>query len=139
MSDICPTCGCPEGINGHDVFHRQIDELKAKLTFKQYDEWAITTAVYPGIGHGTLYPVLGLGGETGEVLEVWKKIIRDNSSELNRESRERIKKELGDVLWYVKMCAHEIGSSLEEVAQANIDKLNLRRQKGTIHGSGSDR
>jgi NTP pyrophosphatase (non-canonical NTP hydrolase) len=48
-------------------------------------------------------------------------------------------KELGDVLWYVAASAAEIGSSLEEIALANANKLLSRNARGKIGGSGDDR
>jgi len=44
----------------------------------------------------------------------------------------KLKLELGDVLWYLNRCAIEIGSSLEEIAALNIEKLNERKEAGTI-------
>lgn len=69
---------------------------------------------------------LGLSGEAGEVTELIKKHV-GHGHDLNRE---HMKKELGDVLWYVAECAALAGFTLEEVAQANIDKLSARYPEG---------
>ena len=50
-----------------------------------------------------------------------------------------IKKELGDVLWYISNLCNEFNFELEEVALQNLEKLNLRAAKGKISGSGDDR
>jgi NTP pyrophosphatase (non-canonical NTP hydrolase) len=56
------------------------------------------TALYPNVGNNFIYPTLGLCGETGEVAEKIKKIIRDNNSIADLERINDIKKELGDVM-----------------------------------------
>jgi NTP pyrophosphatase (non-canonical NTP hydrolase) len=55
------------------------------------------------------------------------------------ERREKIVKELGDVLWYAAQLSTELGMDLGEVAQRNIEKLSARRVANLIHGEGSDR
>lgn len=83
--------------------------------------------------------VLGLVGEAGEVAEKYKKVIRDKKGIINDEDRDLIVKELGDVLWYTAMLAKYLGVSFEEVAQANINKLSSRKERGTQRGSGDNR
>ena len=55
------------------------------------------------------------------------------------ESKLAIKKELGDVLWYLSNLCTEFNFSLDEVASKNLEKLKLRAAKGKISGSGDDR
>jgi len=50
-----------------------------------------------------------------------------------------VAKELGDVLWYVAMSAWEIGYSLEDIAVLNTEKLESRKKRGVINGSGDNR
>jgi NTP pyrophosphatase (non-canonical NTP hydrolase) len=76
----------------------------------------------------------GLGGEAGEVLENLKKYVRDGTLDVVK-----LKKELGDVLYYLTTIGRTFGFSLEEIMQANIDKLTNRLAKGTMRGSGDDR
>jgi NTP pyrophosphatase (non-canonical NTP hydrolase) len=71
---------------------------------------------------------LGLMGEAGEVTDCIKKILFHGHS--IEESRERLKKELGDLLWYAATIATTAGLTLEEVAQTNIDKLWARYPEG---------
>jgi len=84
------------------------------------------------------YDGLGLG-EAGEVQGKIKKIIRDNGGYIGAESRIEIKKELGDILWYVASMCDNLGIKMEDVAQGNIEKLQGRRDRGTLHGSGDNR
>tara|TARA_Y100001937_G_C7100982_1_gene322485 strand:+ start:137 stop:451 length:315 start_codon:yes stop_codon:yes gene_type:complete len=78
---------------------------------------------------------LGLVGESGEVAEKIKKCIRDN----HEPNKMEIIKELGDVLFYVTALANHIGSDLETVAIHNIVKLQDRKSRNKIQGSGDDR
>jgi NTP pyrophosphatase (non-canonical NTP hydrolase) len=108
------------------------------MTLNDYQKKAIITAIYPSL-YAVVYPALGLSGEAGEVAEKVKKIIRDKSGVVDEATKEAIKKELGDVLWYVSALSRDLGFTLEEVAQANIDKLTKRHQENKIHGEGDDR
>jgi NTP pyrophosphatase (non-canonical NTP hydrolase) len=83
--------------------------------------------------------VLGLVGEAGEVAEKMKKIIRDNNGEVTEEKKQEIKKELGDVLWYIGAMCSELKISMDEVAQMNIEKLFSRKDRGVLHGDGDNR
>jgi NTP pyrophosphatase (non-canonical NTP hydrolase) len=85
------------------------------------------------------YPALGLAGEAGEVAEHAKKAIRDDGGMLSGERRQAMAKELGDVLWYVSQLASELGLELEDVAQANLEKLLSRQRRGVLSGSGDER
>ena len=73
-----------------------------------------------------MFPVLGLVGEAGEVAEKIKKVLRDNEGKIEEEQKKEIKKELGDVLWYLSQLATELGLSLTDIA-AYID-LSLRNR-----------
>ncbi len=86
-----------------------------------------------------MYPTLGLSGETGEIAEKVKKIIRDDQGVITDEKRDQIAKEAGDVLWYLSQLATEIDYSLEDIAQMNLDKLASRAARGVLSGSGDNR
>lgn len=81
-----------------------------------------------------IYPTLGLVGEAGEFADKVKKIIRDGQPNYTD-----LALELGDVLWYLAICAEYIGMDLEDIMQMNVDKLNARRANDTVHGSGDHR
>lgn len=110
------------------------------LTFTAYQDGAKKTAVYPGRGEGNwIYPALGLAGESGEICEKIKKAMRDDGGKMTDERRDAIKKELGDVLWYLATMCSELGVSLEQVASDNLAKLAARQASGKLHGSGDNR
>ena len=111
------------------------------MHLNEYQQRASTTAIYPGQGAmlGVLYCALGAAGEAGELANIVKKIIRDNDSVLTLEATDAIIKEVGDCLWYLAMIAKEINISLDYIADTNLKKLTLRKERNTLHGSGDNR
>ena len=103
-----------------------------------YQQVAKTTAIYPR-EQAIIYPTLGLTGEAGEVANKVKKIIRDGTNKNNENLVQEIAAEIGDCLWYISVLADDIGVKLSDIANSNLEKLENRKKKGTIHGSGDDR
>jgi len=115
-----------------------MDEVRRPLmiTISDYQDKAATTAVYPK-ERGVEYTTLGLVGEAGEIANKVKKVMR---GDYDRDAlREMLAGEIGDVLWYLAMLAEELGIDLGDIAQANLDKLASRKDRGVITGSGDDR
>jgi NTP pyrophosphatase (non-canonical NTP hydrolase) len=108
------------------------------MDLAEYQQLSRRTAEYPRDAW-LAYPALGLAGEAGEVAEHAKKAIRDDHGTITHERRAAMSKELGDVLWYVAQLASELDLELEEIAQANLNKLLSRQQRGVLSGSGDDR
>ena len=109
------------------------------MTFEEYQRQSRKTANYPSIGQIYVYPTLGLTGQSGEVAEKVKKIFRDDGGVLTPERREEIKKELGDVLWYVAQLCTDMNLSMDEVAWFNLQKLFSRQERKQIFGDGDNR
>jgi NTP pyrophosphatase (non-canonical NTP hydrolase) len=110
------------------------------MTFEEYQKEAQKTAKYPKIdGKGYLYPVLGLAGESGEVLEKIKKVFRDKGGQISDQTKFEIIRELGDVLWYLAQISTELGVSFEDVAKENLNKLFSRLERDKISGDGDNR
>lgn len=113
------------------------------MTLDEYQEKAKETAQY-GL-EGQDYVLWGLVNEAGEVAGVIKKYIRgdydnpDDEGQAYKTMREKISKELGDVMWYLSACAHEFNFTLDEIAQMNLDKLADRKERGVIKGNGDER
>lgn len=77
---------------------------------------------------------LGLAGEVGEVMELLKKRVRDGTfDEVN------LKKELGDVAYYWARLCKAFGLLPSDVLKANYEKIEGRKRRGTMRGSGNDR
>jgi len=81
--------------------------------------------------------VMGLLAEAGEVAGVFQKLMRGDYP--LTEASARLYRELGDVLWHISEIANDNGWSLEEIMKDNIDKLESRRLRNAIVGSGDNR
>lgn len=106
------------------------------MYLNDYQAHAKEYAIYPK-ENGVHYTMHGLTSEVGEVADKVKKSMRDGWPALML--REEVKKELGDVLWYVAMMAHEFDLKLMDVAVGNIAKLNDRKIRSKLTGSGDNR
>lgn len=113
------------------------------MNIDEYSKKALSTLTsdheFGDISAQLMASVLGLADESGEVLGKFKKLLRDKKGKLSEEDKKEILKEIGDVLWYVNTVSHLLGSSLEEVARMNNDKLLSRKDRGMIKGSGDNR
>lgn len=110
------------------------------MTFEEYQKGALTTVISTGDEFkDLLHWVLGINGEAGEVAEKVKKIIRDKGGVVSEEDKKELAKELGDVLWYLAVFADHLGVSMDDIAQANLDKLASRKKRGVLGGSGDNR
>lgn len=110
------------------------------MELNEYQKKALTTALYPE-KHKIVYSALGLGNEAGEVMGKIKKWLRGDDGEgaMSSERKEALKGELGDVLWYLAVLAHDLDLSLDEIAKANVEKLQSRKDRGIIKGDGDKR
>lgn len=108
---------------------------KSMITATAYQEQAKTTAIFPP-ERALEYLTLGLVGEAGEVANKIKKVIRDKKI---FRSEVEIASEIGDVLWYCAMLADYLDTNLGKIMEDNIDKLQSRKSRGTLGGSGDRR
>ena len=97
------------------------------MTINEYQKLAMTT-LNPELSEKDVLinGVMGLCGESGEAIDIVKKWLAQGH-ELDRE---KLKKELGDICWYVAETSTALGLDLEDVMQANIDKLKKRYPEG---------
>lgn len=97
----------------------------------------IAASVQKDTAKGLAYLIPGLAAEAGEVAGKYAKIIRDGGeSELFELS---VAQELGDVLWFVDRIAANLGYTVSDIQQLNVNKLLSRQRRGTIEGSGDNR
>lgn len=123
----------------YDVDDNRIVGWEKEMNLNDFQLLAMESAIYPNKGNNLTYPVLGLCGESGEVAEKVKKILRDDNGIVSFEKRELIIKELGDVLWYIAAIAFELNVNLNFIAEKNLSKLNSRKERGVLGGSGDAR
>jgi len=110
------------------------------MTFDEYQQQALQTALTnPDPVLDKNHWVLGIAGEAGEVVEKWKKIIAYRDGVITDDDITELKKELGDVVWYVAVLAHSLGLSFDDVMQQNVEKLQSRQQRNAIKGTGDNR
>lgn len=108
-------------------------------TFDEYQRQSRRTWNLVHTDHPIVYPTLGLVNEAGELAGKVKKIFRDKNGVISEADRDALKYELGDVLWYLAQIATELNMTLEQVAQANIEKLTSRLERNQIQGEGDYR
>lgn len=108
------------------------------MQINEYQDRTAATAIYPSVGEKDsfefAYLTLGLVGEAGEVAEKIKKFLRDNVLD-----KELIKKELGDVFWYLARLCTAFDVSCSEVLEMNYEKLMDRKNRGVLGGNGDKR
>ena len=108
---------------------------------KEYQESALEVRLYheqkiSPLMSKLLYLQAGLCGESGELAEKLKKIVRDNNCEFTEESKLLVKKECADVLWYLVAIIDELGCSLDDIMQISLTKIQDRIKRGMLQGSG---
>lgn len=104
------------------------------MNLNEYQEKAMETRLPTA---GLEYMWFNLPGEVGELTSLMAKAYRDGAD--NDELEEKVKKELGDVLWTLTGLIDAYKWKLEDIAQMNLDKLAKRKEDNTIAGSGDDR
>lgn len=137
---------CWERREKQDILNYINDMKKIKEGFDLYQQYAIKTAIYPNlvvkesnIDVDWAYLGLGLSGEVGELNEKLKKIIRDKKGEVDEERKRLILKEVNDATWYLANICEELQLSFGHGAVGNLLKLNDRKERGKLSGSGDER
>jgi NTP pyrophosphatase (non-canonical NTP hydrolase) len=103
------------------------------MELNYYQTRSFGTAVYPNRTdkEAVEYTLFGMLGEAGEIANKYKKILRKGLA-LGPQEKAMLMDEAGDVLWYLAAFVRELGYSLEEVGQFNLDKLSARKVMGEL-------
>lgn len=107
--------------------------------YSDYQKKSRTTHGQVDVDHPLTYPTLGLVNEAGEFAGKVKKILRDKGKQITQADKKALRAELGDVLWYLTQLCTELDTTLEIVAEENLDKLLSRKKRGKISGDGDER
>jgi NTP pyrophosphatase (non-canonical NTP hydrolase) len=99
------------------------------MDLKTYQAQALLTDQVPGTSDdetaaALIVPMLGLAGETGQLLSEYKKHLRDGAA--HRLFKDRVGEELGDLLWYIANVASKFGLDLDQIAEKNLGKVRSR-------------
>lgn len=97
------------------------------MTINEYQSLAMTT-LNPALDKKDVLinGVMGLCGESGEAIDIVKKWLAQGHD----LDKQKLIKELGDIAWYLAETAHALDVPLEDILQANIDKLKKRYPEG---------
>lgn len=107
---------------------------KLSYTPDEYQALARETAIYAPIdNHSIVYPVLGLIGESGEIIDKIKKLFRDSSGEVSASDRYGIVMEIGDTFWFITTICDELDLSFAKLVQEAIESAQLEY----MHTDGS--
>ena len=72
---------------------------------------------------------VGINSEGGEIMEIVKKLIFQGKK-WDKDTIDHLKRELGDVMWYVVQCLIALDTSMDEIVGMNVDKLKARYPGG---------
>jgi NTP pyrophosphatase (non-canonical NTP hydrolase) len=97
------------------------------MTIKEYQKLAMTT-LNPALDQKDVLinGVMGLCGESGEAIDIVKKWLAQGHA----LDKEKLAKELGDIAWYLAETATALDLNLEDIFEANIEKLRRRYPEG---------
>ena len=114
---------------------KRVSNISASLN----KSMACETAIFPR-NKAMEHLTLGLTGESGEIANKVKKLIRDGAAKDEYlDKRIQIGYEIGDVLWYCALLAQEMEMDLGHIMENNLQKLADRKKRGTLSGSGDNR
>ncbi|MCB1195887.1 nucleoside triphosphate pyrophosphohydrolase family protein [bacterium] len=96
------------------------------MTLNEFQKVAREHLIYPEMGKNVVIPSLGIAGESGEVVERIKKVLRDKDGVFSEDDKNYVARQLGDLLGYIAALASEIGAGLDDVAEGQLELLKKR-------------
>ena len=115
---------------------KDFNEEKYRAYLRDYQLWTRDTAIYK---QQVTYPSLLLASEVGEALNIIQKAMRDDNGVISDEKQEALAYELGDILWALARLVDDLGLDFAKIAERNIAKLEDRKKRNVISGSGDKR
>lgn len=122
-------------MNLGETDYSQDGTKEKEITFSEYSKLAMSTKIYSD-KFAVTYPMLSLQEELGEASQILSKAYRDKDGVLDDSDLQRLYKEIGDILWQLNALATDLGFSLNNIANSNIEKLKQRKNTNTLSGSG---
>ena len=115
------------------------ERYMSNITATEYQNKAAETAIFPK-AKALEYLTLGLVGESGEIANKAKKLLRDGADREEFHAKlNAIGHEIGDVMWYCAMLAKEVDMNLGRIMEDNLDKLADRKARNRLQGDGDNR
>ncbi len=115
------------------------------MEWHKYTDFTRQNAVYPGALDQNqtemAYLALGIAGESGEFVDVIKKVVRmdyKHIDELPQEVRDQLCSEMGDIFWYLTRMLDCLDMPIEMVLEANRIKLTERYKIGGVKDFNHD-
>lgn len=108
--------------------------MSKRNNIKDYSEWVEDMWISQKSTDSLTIATLGLAGETGEVMEVLKKRLRDDKFDV-----ENFKKEMGDVIYYWCKILNHFEIDPREILDINVTKIEDRKARNVQKGSGDNR
>lgn len=99
--------------------------MNEKTELEEYQEFVKSSRKQNDKEYFVTYPVIGMCAEAGEVLEIIQKGIRKDQMDWENQV-DKFRDELGDVIWYLACVCNDLGITIDEVIEHNIDKLRKR-------------
>ena len=104
------------------------------MNIDSYQDQAVETAIFKN----DFYPIASLMVEAAELADLFvKPMLRGDSTQ--PDFRAKVVYEAGDVLWNLAVLLRRNGINLSEVAEINLKKLQDRKMRGVLLGSGGNR
>ena len=134
-----------------EFYQQQLDNMEKKVDTKKYIEFVKGVTSDPSLDYAAfltrtnslelqedcnvtqlLTAALGLTAESGEFTEVVKKILFQGKP-YNEENVFHMKRELGDICWYLAQAFMALDTNFDEILDMNIEKLSARYPDGTFN------
>lgn len=105
-----------------------------EMSISDFSSSAKESASYPGVGGNVMYPILGMTNTVGRMSAHIQSMVV-GGGRMTEEVRKRLTRDLGGILWHVAMVAHELSTTMDDVARKEIERM---KSEGPPSGEGTD-